>query len=99
MSFPTREELHAQVERNHRYLRPEFQETMDTMAALREDFAALGHKIVAACPISRELQLALAALDKCGMYAIASLARHEPLGETPNRTSHPNPDDVQLSGG
>lgn len=83
------EAAHKQVDEAHAYHRPNFQETMDRMGALREEFRSLGHLIVDTCPASRERSVALTAIDKANMYAIAALARHEPEGEAPNTTSHP----------
>lgn len=84
-----KDQLHAQVDATHRYARPEYQETMDAMSDLRDAFNALAHAVVNLCPVSREQSLALTKLDEANMFAIASLARHEPKGEKPNVTSHP----------
>lgn len=86
-----RESQHDQVEQTFAYHRPEYQETMDEMGALRGHFKAMGHHIVDACPDSRERSLALSRLDEACMYSIAALARHEPVpvSQEPNTTSHP----------
>jgi len=87
-STPTAK-LHDQVDRTHSYHRPNYQETMDKMAHLRGQFLNLAHEIVDLCPLSRELSLALTHMDYANMMAIASLARFEPDGKSPNVTSHP----------
>lgn len=87
----TKEQLHEQVTRTHSYHRPEYQETMDLMGAIRERCDDLGHFIIDNCPVSRELSLALTSLDDVNMRAIAALARFEPEPHStfPNVTSHP----------
>jgi len=83
--------LHRQVDFITGYRRPEFQETMDRMGLIRAEVARLGHSLINTCPIGNELWDALDLLDDLSMKAIASLARHEPAGSTPNTTSHPKP--------
>lgn len=89
MSYPTKEQLHAQVEHNHSYHRPDYQDTMDAMAALRQTFKNASHLAIEVCPLGRELSVALTHLEDASMWAIAALARNEPIGTRPNVTSHP----------
>jgi len=87
-----KDRLHDAVEWNHGYHRPEFQETMDKMQAVRNAFKELGHLLVEVCPASEELLDVLKRNDRSCMLAIASLARNEPEGRYPNTTSHPKRD-------
>lgn len=93
MGFPSKEELHERVEHNHGYHRPEYQETMTKMGAIRQETAGVAHKLIELCPAGRELSIALTHLEDACMYGIAALARNEPHGDTPNTTSHPLPGD------
>lgn len=88
----SKDDLHDQVDMAHKYHRPKYQETMEAMGEIREAFLITGHTIINNCPISRELSLALTELDNACMHAIAALARHEPIGQSSNVTSHPLPE-------
>lgn len=76
MSYPTKEQLHEQVEHNHSYHRPDYQDTMGLMALLRNTFKNASHAAIDLC-------------EDASMWAIAALARNEPTGLRPNVTSHP----------
>lgn len=82
--------LHEQVSRAHGYHRPDFQDTMEKMSAIRTITADTSHQMIELCQPNKELHEALDLMDLACRAAIASLARDEPQGRRPNTTSHPN---------
>lgn len=50
-----------------------------TIEALREDFIELAESIEDVCPESRERSLAITNLEQALMWAVASIARQEPI--------------------
>lgn len=89
MNHPNKDELHEQIDHNHSYHRPDYQETMNAMGAIRDKTAQTSHLLVELCPLGRELSLALKASEEVMLWAISALARNEPAGSMPNTTSHP----------
>lgn len=82
---------HELVKNRHAYRRPEFQETMDKMEAIRQMTADCADNMIALCPPSDERDKALDSMNDACMQAIASLARHEEhprYSTAPNTTSH-----------
>ena len=50
---------------------------LERYEAIREHGRAMAHKLMKACPRSRELSLALTHLEEAVMFANAAIARHE----------------------
>lgn len=59
------------------YRRPQKQDTMDRMEAVRAFAQGLAQVLFNTCPESRERSEALTNLESCVMWAMAALARNE----------------------
>jgi hypothetical protein len=73
-SQPTKEALHAEVDHNLSYYKPD---TIvgDTMSDVRERYKALSHTIIDICPVCDDLVDSLKCLELSQRAAIASLAK------------------------
>lgn len=59
------------------YHKPSTEDVIEKHAAIRGNCSDLAFTLMALCPESRELSLALTNLDQVCMYANAAVARHQ----------------------
>jgi len=73
----TKEELFARIEENHKHHPPPDQNRIDNHQRVRQVTAECANALVEICPVSRELFLALTAMEEALMWANAALARND----------------------
>jgi len=69
-------ENYAEIDHRFTY-HPTKDDQVSRYVYLREEMKSLAHKIMEACPGSRERALALTKLEECNMWANAAIARNE----------------------
>lgn len=67
----------VEVESRFTYHQPSTEDVVRRHSFIRAECSILAMKLVATCPESRELSLALTKLDEVCMYANAAVARHQ----------------------
>lgn len=77
----TKEELIERIQENHRHHSPQTKERIEAHSEVRAVTAACAMCLVELCPVSRELSLALTAMEEAMMWANAALARSEDSDE------------------
>jgi hypothetical protein len=85
-----RDQLHARVENDFRYHRPDA-ETAAKHAALRDVFERVSHEVIDLGPPGRELSTALTKLEESMFHANAGLARSSSPPETTEQAAQPEP--------
>lgn len=76
MIYPITDEVRHRLENNFEYHSPK-ESQADRYIDIRSRARSFSYELVQSCPPSRELSLALTALEECVMWANAAIARNE----------------------
>lgn len=69
--------LHERLDHDLTNHPPADAEVVARFEAIRVEAKTLGHLLIDTCPPSRELSLALTALEQAVMYGVAAIARNQ----------------------
>lgn len=73
----TKDELLKRINNNHKHYPPQTQKRIDNHQRVRHVTAECARSLVEVCPVSRELSLALTALEEAMFWANSAVARNE----------------------
>lgn len=73
----TKQELKDRVKNNHRHHPPKTEERISKHEFVRQVTMDCANNLIDVCPLSRELSLALTAMEEAMMWANAAIARDE----------------------
>lgn len=69
--------LHERIDHDLTNHPPTHPSAVERFEFIRSEAKKLGHVLVDACPPSRELSLAITAVEQAVMYAVAAIARNQ----------------------